>query len=176
MSNGADTEFVFGEDCRIERNLVPISKGPSRFETHAPRAAAAIESFELRFRRYVKTIGQTHFYLLGEQIIGRSVAKSLTLKKFAEEECPWRQHVGIYCVGETAARKLGRRTVRAGHFFVRAGHFRGRDNDRLLSCCLCQEPNDLAQANNIRDCVKARSAGSSLPVQVFRTRKRGYSS
>src|SRR5262249_30466648 len=34
VSNRADTEFVFGENCRIERNLVPISKGPSCFQTH----------------------------------------------------------------------------------------------------------------------------------------------
>ena len=154
MSNRADAEFVFGEDCRIERNLVPISKSPSRFQTHCPRAAAAIEPFELRFRRYVETKGQTHFYLLGEKIIGRSVAEALALKKFAEEECPWRQHVGIYCVGETAARKLGWRTVRAGHFFARAGHFRGRDNDRSLSCCLRRRRNDSRQkTSNMRSAI-----------------------
>ncbi len=106
VSNRADAEFVFGEECWIERNLVPISKSPSRFQTHCLRAAATIESFELRFRRYVKTIGQTHFDLLGEKIIRRPVAEALALKKFAEEKCPWRQHVGIYGVGETAARKL----------------------------------------------------------------------
>ena len=61
------------------------------------------------------------------------MAEPLTLKKLAEEKRPWRQHIGIYRIGKTAARKLGRRTVRAGHFFVRAGHFRGRDNDRSLS-------------------------------------------
>ena len=125
VSNRADTEFVFGEKRWIERNFVPISKSPSCFQTHCLRAAATIEPLELRFRRYVKTIGQTHFDLLGEKIIGRPVAESLALKKLAEEKCPWRQHVGIYCVGETAARKLGRRSVRAGHFLVRAGYFLG---------------------------------------------------
>src|SRR5262249_6224426 len=57
VSNRADTEFVFGENCRVERNLVPISKGPPRFETHASRSAAAIKSLELRFGRYVETPG-----------------------------------------------------------------------------------------------------------------------
>ena len=86
MSNGADAEFVFGEDCRIERNFVPIRKSPSCFQAHRLRAAASIEPFELRFGRYVKAIGQTHFYLLGEKIIGWSVAESLAFEKFAEEE------------------------------------------------------------------------------------------
>src|SRR4029453_8301252 len=116
VSNRADTEFILGEKCWIERNLIPIGKRPSCFQAHRLCAAASIEPFELRFRRYVKTIGQTHFYLLGEKIIGRSVAESLALEKFAEEKCPWGQHVGIYCVGETAARKRRWRAVSARHF------------------------------------------------------------
>ena len=115
MSNGANAEFVFREECWIERNLVPISKSPSCFKTHCLRSAAAVESFELRFRSDVKTIGQTHFDLLGEQIIGWPVAESLTLKKLAEEECPWRQHVRIYCVGKTATRKRRWRTIGTGY-------------------------------------------------------------
>ena len=47
VSNRAHAEFVFCEDCRIEWNLVPISKGPARFQTHCFRAAAAVESFPL---------------------------------------------------------------------------------------------------------------------------------
>ena len=107
VSNSADTEFVFREESWIERNLVPISKSPSCFQTHCLHAATAIKSFQLCFGRYVKTIGQTHFDLLSEKIIWRSVAESLTLKKFAEEKRPWWQHVGIYCIGKTAARKPG---------------------------------------------------------------------
>jgi hypothetical protein len=86
VSNGAHAEFVLGEYRRVERNLVPISQSPSRFQTHSLRATAPIKSFPLRFRRYIKTIGQTHFYLLSEKIIWRPVAESLALKKFAEEE------------------------------------------------------------------------------------------
>ena len=33
------------------------------------------------------------------------MAKALALKKFAEEECPWRQHIGIYGVGESGRAK-----------------------------------------------------------------------
>src|SRR5207249_8147502 len=47
VSNGADTEFVFGEQCRIEGNFVPISKSPSGFQTHCLRSASTIKSFEL---------------------------------------------------------------------------------------------------------------------------------
>ena len=148
MSNRADAEFVFGEDCWIERNLVPISKSPSCFQTHRLRAAAAIEPFELRFRRYVKTIGQTHFYLLGEKIIGRSVAEALALKKFAEEECPWRQHVGIYCVGETAARKLGRRAVALGTSSYALGTSWAVTTTGPLCCCLRRRRNDLRQTTS----------------------------
>src|SRR5262249_8040389 len=47
VSNGADTELVFSEECRIERDLIPISQGPSCFQAHRLRAATSIESFEL---------------------------------------------------------------------------------------------------------------------------------
>src|SRR5262249_17861864 len=40
VSNRADTEFVFGEDCRIERDLVPISQSPSGFQAHCLIATA----------------------------------------------------------------------------------------------------------------------------------------
>ena len=86
MSNGADAEFVFGKNCRVERNFIPISKRPSCFQTHRLRTAATIEPFELRFRRYVKAIGQTHFYLLGEKIIGWPMAEPLALEKLPEEK------------------------------------------------------------------------------------------
>src|SRR5262249_20620796 len=133
VSNGADAKFVFGENRRVQRNLVPISKSPSRFETHGLRATTAIKSFPLRFRRYVETPGQTHFDLLSEKMIRWSVPKSLSFIQFAEEECPRGQHVGIYCVGKTATRIRRRRAVGAGDFFVRAGPSLGCDHDRLLS-------------------------------------------
>src|SRR5437660_3158888 len=86
VSNSADTEFVFGEHCWVERNLVPISQSPSGFQTPCLRAATAVKSLELCFGRYVKTIGQTHFDLLGEKIIRRPMAESLALKKFPKEK------------------------------------------------------------------------------------------
>src|SRR5205807_10513860 len=95
MSNRADPKFVFGEKCRIERNLIPISKSPSCFQTHCLRAAAAIKPFELRFGRYVETIWQPHFDLLSKEMIGRPVPESLSFIQFAEEKRPWRQYIGI---------------------------------------------------------------------------------
>src|SRR4029077_746750 len=111
----ADTEFVFGEESWVERNLVPISQSPSRFQAHCLDAATAIKSFQLCFGRDVKTIRQTHFDLLSEQIIGWSMTDPPSLKKFAEEKRPWRQHVGIYRIGKTAARKGGRRAISTRH-------------------------------------------------------------
>jgi hypothetical protein len=133
VSNRADAEFVFGEDSWVERNLVPISKSPSCFQTHRLHAATPIKSFQLRFRRDVKTIRQTHFDLLGEQIIRRSMAEPLTLKKFAEEKRPWRQHIGIYRIGKTAARKHRWRTVGTWYPLL------GRDDDWLLCCGLRED-------------------------------------
>src|SRR4029077_7528566 len=59
------------------------------------------------------------------------MSEALTFKKFAEEKCPRRQYVGVYYVGETAARKPGWRAVSARHFL-------GGDDDFLLRCCLSQ--------------------------------------
>ena len=86
VSNRAHAEFVFGENRRIERNLVPISKSPARFQTHCLRAAAAIKSLKLCFGRYVETIWQPHLDLLSEEMIRRPVAESLSLIQFAEEK------------------------------------------------------------------------------------------
>src|SRR5213078_2928862 len=86
MSNRADPKFVFGEKCRIERNLIPISKSPSCFQTHCLRAAAAIKSLKLCFGSYVETTGQSHLDLLSEEMIRRPVAESLSLIQFAEEK------------------------------------------------------------------------------------------
>src|SRR6266566_4392317 len=120
VSNSADTEFVFGEECWIERDLVPISKSPSCFQTYRPRATTTVESFELCFRGNPKAIGQSHFDLLSEKMIGRPMAKPLALVNLSEEKCPWRQYIGLRCVGKTAAGKSGWRTVSAWHFFT--GH------------------------------------------------------
>src|SRR5262249_3002228 len=43
VSNGADAEFVLREDCWIERDLVPIRKGPACFQTHCLHTTTAIE-------------------------------------------------------------------------------------------------------------------------------------
>src|SRR6266550_744813 len=125
VSNSADTEFVFGEECWIERNLVPISKSPSCFQTYRPRATTTVESFELCFRGNAKTVGQAHLDLLSEEVIGRPMAEPLALVNFSEEKRPWRQDIGLRCVGKTAAGKSGWRTVSAWHFFT-------GDDDLLL--------------------------------------------
>src|SRR5437870_3423082 len=118
VTNRADTEFVFGEECWIERNLVPIRKSPSCFQTHCLRAATAIKSFELCFGGNPKTIGQTHFDLLGETVIGRPMAEPLALENLSEEKCPWWQYIGLRRVGKAAARKSWRRTVGGRHFLA----------------------------------------------------------
>src|SRR4029453_2809513 len=118
VSNSADTEFVFGEERWIERNVVPLSKSPSCFYAHCFRAPSTFKSFELCFRGHPKTIRQTHFDLLSEKMIGRSMAEPLALVNLSEEKCPWRQNVGLSNVGETAAGKGGRSSVRAGHFLA----------------------------------------------------------
>jgi hypothetical protein len=46
------------------------------------------------------------------------MAEPLALENLSEEKCPWRQNVGLRCVGETAAGKSGRRAIRAGDFFT----------------------------------------------------------
>src|SRR5439155_7795331 len=74
--------------------------------------------FELCFSGNPKTIGQTHFDLLGETVIGRAMAEPLALKNLAEEKCPWRQNVGLRCVGKAAARKSRWRAVGTGHFLA----------------------------------------------------------
>src|SRR6266568_4995753 len=123
VSNPADTEFIFGEECWIERNLIPIGKSPSYFYAHCFRTPTTVKSFELCFRRHPKPIRQTHFDLLSEKMIGRPMPEPLALVNLSEEKCPWRQNVGLRRVGKAAARKSGRSSVRAGHFLARDDNF-----------------------------------------------------
>src|SRR5438552_1415974 len=151
MTNRADTEFVFCKECWIERNLVPIGKSPSCFQTHRLRAATAIKSFELCFSGNPKTIGQTHFDLLGETVIGRPMAEPLALKNLAEEKCPWRQYVSIRQVGEPAARKSRRRAVGTGHFLAAHDDLLLGGNSRLRADRLVASKKKQASACNKRN-------------------------
>ena len=81
------------------------------------------------------------------------MAEALPLKKFAKEECPWGQHVSIYYVGETTARKLGWRAVCAGHFLVREkGWSLRRDDDRSLCCRLSKDRMIIGSQYETRAC------------------------
>src|SRR5438132_12247135 len=46
------------------------------------------------------------------------MTEPLALKNLAEEKCPWRQNVGLRCVGKAAARKSRRRAVGTGHLLA----------------------------------------------------------
>src|SRR5262249_39820943 len=116
--------------------------------------------------RYVKTPGQTHFYFLSEKILGWPMTEPHAFKKFAKEECPRGQHIRIYYVGETAARKLGRRSVRAGHFLVRArGHSRGCDNNWGLSRRL--RASRLIASRNQQKCTCNQTPSNSINERRF---------
>jgi len=95
MSNRADAEFVLGEECWIERNLAPISQRITTFQAYAGSASSSIKSLEICLGRDAKAIGQAHFNFLGEEMIGRAMAKDVALVDFAKVKRPWRQDIRV---------------------------------------------------------------------------------
>ena len=138
MSNGTDAEFVFGEDSRIERNLAPIGKRITAFETDAGRASAAIKSLETSLGRDTEAIGQTHFEFLGKDMIGRTMSKRVALVNFAKIKMPWRQHIRSCKRGKARARKSTGRAISAANIIPGDDHAFG---DRRLAAARIRKGN-----------------------------------
>src|SRR5262249_3885944 len=79
MANDADAKFVFDEYGWIERNFVPISQGVAAFKAHRVKPAAAVEAFQLCFSSDTESARQTHFKLLGEEMVWRPVLEGVAL-------------------------------------------------------------------------------------------------
>ena len=73
MENVPDANFVFGEDRRVQRNLVPIRKCIPAFNAECRSLSIAIEMLDIAFNGNIEAIRQTHFTLQGPVIIRRTI-------------------------------------------------------------------------------------------------------
>src|SRR5438034_3263190 len=65
----AESEFVFGENCWIERNLIPIGKGVTCLNAEGGVLACAMVSLDHVLDCEIHAVGQTEFYFLREGMI-----------------------------------------------------------------------------------------------------------
>src|SRR2546423_15195455 len=93
---------------------MPIRQSVTALETNGLEAATSVESFKLRFGCDTKPVWQSHFYLLGEEMVGKTVAEGIALVDISEIKSPGREDIGRgeRCV--TRAGKTARGTVSTG--------------------------------------------------------------
>src|SRR5438477_4501487 len=65
----ADSEFVFGENCWIERNLIPIGKCVACLNAEGGVLACAMVSLDHVFDCEIHAVGQTEFYFLRKGMV-----------------------------------------------------------------------------------------------------------
>src|SRR4051812_40103327 len=82
VANRADAELVFGEDGGVQRNLAPISEGVAAFYADRLHSTTPVKPFELSFGGDTKAVGQAHFNLLAEEMIGKAVPRNVALVNF----------------------------------------------------------------------------------------------
>src|SRR5204862_200900 len=104
-------------------------KRVSGFDAGAGRTAPAIKSFEARFDRDTEAIRQSHFYFLGEEMIWRTMPKSVALIYSTKIKRPWRQDIGGREWRESGAGKSAGSAISAANII--AG-----DNDFLVGAAL----------------------------------------
>ena len=111
MEDPAGAKLVFGENCRVQRNLVPIRQRPATFDAKVRVHRFMIKVLDLIFDRKAETIRQTDFYFLGEKIIHWPFGKHVPLINQASEHSPSWEDIGGGDGGKTAAGKSARRAV-----------------------------------------------------------------
>src|SRR5207302_3205300 len=111
--NPPGAKFVFGKQCRVQWNLVPVGERIARFHAKALVLKVAVESFLGDFECNAKTIRQAHFDFFSEEMVRRSVTECVPLVNDSGINRAWRQHIRVSQIRKTAARKSRRRTISA---------------------------------------------------------------
>ncbi len=72
MENSAAAELVLSKDGGIQRNLIPIGEGVTRFDAKTPKLCFIPVMFDIVFYGNVESVRQANLYLLREVMIGPS--------------------------------------------------------------------------------------------------------
>src|ERR1700730_11763664 len=96
MKNSAAAKLVFSEDGGIERYLIPIGKGVTRFEAEASELRFVRVMFDIGFHCNIDAIRQARFGLYGKIVIR-----------------PSKMHNGIF-VDQTCVDRVRRKDVGVG--------------------------------------------------------------
>ncbi len=89
----AESELVFEEECRIERNFVPVRQSVARLKTECLRLELFVEVLTGKLSRYAKTVRQPHLYLLREEMVRLAMLKEIAFVRRGREDDTRRQHV-----------------------------------------------------------------------------------
>jgi hypothetical protein len=129
VQNIADAELVFGKDCRVERNLVPVRKRITSFDGESRVLARAVISLDRVLDGQINSIRQADFDFLSKSVVGTAVVNDVVLVNEAGINLAGRKHV---CVGQRRETRLGE----TAGCTVRAGNFLAGNSDLLGSSCL----------------------------------------
>src|SRR4029079_5114316 len=136
MEDFSRAEFVFGEQRRIERNLVPIGQRPTCFNAEVAVRYVTLGKLDLVLYCYAEPIGQAYFYLLSQEVISWSMRIEVSFVDQPCEHTTSRKHIGIGERRKTAAGKSTWCTISTRQFIAHDHdpRFDGRSRLRCRRC------------------------------------------
>src|SRR6478672_2313297 len=118
MEDVTDAEFVFHEDRRVERDLVPIRNGKAAFDAERTLLGGSAMVVERVFKRDPEPVRQTDLDFLREQVRWLIELERVALVDEAGENSTGRQHIGLGEIREPAPGEIRRGAIRTRHFFT----------------------------------------------------------
>src|ERR1700731_2434094 len=126
MEDSSTAEFIFGKNRWVQRNLFPIRKGVTRFETEAPELRFIGVMLDIGFHCDIDAVRQTSFRLDSKIMIRPSEMNDRIFVDKAGIDRARRQHV---CVCNWREARLGKTDGCA----VGTGQFLSGDNDLFVA-------------------------------------------
>src|SRR5258708_28168967 len=98
-------KFVFGKQCRVQWNLVPIGERVARFDAETLVLKIAVKALLTELESDSEAMWQSHFDFFSEEMVRRSVTERVAFINYPSVNAARRQHIRISQIGKTAARK-----------------------------------------------------------------------
>src|ERR1700736_2781991 len=145
MQNVDETLFVFGKNCWVERNFVPIGECVTGFETECSILEIAIVSLDVIFDGDIDSVRQADFNFLSPMMVRTAEVDDIIFVDQAGINGAGWEDICICQRRETRLRKASGRAVRTRQRF--SSHFDIRRISDLRSC----QRNQREPGNNKRE-------------------------
>src|SRR5437667_12168161 len=118
MENSAAAELVLSKDGGIQRNLIPIGEGVTRFDAKTPKLCFVPVMFDVGFHGHIDAVRQPGFDLQCEVMIRPSKMHN---RIFVDQTCvdrAWRKDISVCGRRESRLREADRRPIGSWKFFT----------------------------------------------------------